>query len=205
MTDNLQKEIRREFTDFVSPRAGDSLIEFGCGPGNFLQLVSNRCSHVIGLDASQQMLSRAEQRLKVSGISNVTLLQSTVESFEPKSIYNLAVGVVFLYLFSDPEVVLRKMKFSISPGGTVGTMNPSSKFVRSNLRTFIKKNKLRIKARYVLKDWLRASWFFNRYNDEEIKNCYISAGLESIQLKHTLDGMVVFVKGTRPLSSENEM
>ena len=73
------------------------------------------------------------------------------------------------------------------------------------MKTFIKKNKLRMKERYLLKDWLRASRFFNRYDDEEIKNCYISAGLESFQLKHTLDGMVVFAKGTRPLSSENEM
>ena len=73
------------------------------------------------------------------------------------------------------------------------------------MKTFIKKNKLRMKERYVLKDWSRASRFFNQYDDEEIKNCYISAGLESIQLKHTLDEIVVFAKGTRPLSSENEM
>lgn len=201
MTAHYEMAIRKEFLQFVSPKKEDTLIEFGCGPGNFLETVAPYCRIVYGLDASRQMLKRAEKKLKHAGINNVELIHSSMESFQPANLCDWAVGVVFVYQFQNPLEVLRKMMECVCPGGCVATMDPTVEFTRSNVKNFISKNKLSLKEQFVLKDWLRAAKFYHRFSDQELKKLYADAGLGSIELVHALNGMVIFAKGKRPISS----
>lgn len=201
MTARYERNLRAQFVQFICPQSADSLIEFGCGPGNFLEKVAPRCRLVYGVDASDQILRRAEQRLRLSGIRNVELIHSPIESFKAAQPCDLAAGVAFLYLFQNPPEILRKMKECVRPGGSVATLDPSMAMTLTNMKNFTRENKFSIKERYVLSDWQRAARFYRRFADQELEELYSAAGLESVQLEHTLNGMVIFAKGRRPVTS----
>lgn len=190
-----QQTIRRDFVEFLHLKNNESLIEFGCGPGNFLELVAPHCRYATGLDESISMLRRAEKRIKNARLSNVNLIHASIGSYAPHQQYHCAVGVGFLYLFQRPLEILRKMKASVKPGGFVSTMCPSDAFTKINISCYIEKKSLNSKEQFVIQNWLLAAQLNNRFPDDKIKKLYDDAGLQNIQLKHTLDRMVVFAKG----------
>lgn len=125
----------------------------------------------------------------------------TIESFKPVQPCDWAAGVAFLYLFQNPPEILRKMKECVRPGGSVATLDPSMAMTLTNMKNFTRENKFSVKERYALGDWQRAARFYRRFADQELEELYSAAGLESFQLEHTLNGMVIFAKGRRPVTS----
>ena len=97
---------------------GHSVLEVGCGTGNYTVAVARRCAEMVAVDASPEMLRYARERLDREGLSSVeTMLErlpgelGLAQSFDG----TMAVGV--LNYVQDVEGALRSLTSSLKPGG----------------------------------------------------------------------------------------
>jgi cyclopropane fatty-acyl-phospholipid synthase-like methyltransferase len=67
--------------DLLAMGPEDSLVDFGCGNGDFLALAADRVASALGVDLSGPQLEIARSRL--SGRPGVEILQSTFLDFDP--------------------------------------------------------------------------------------------------------------------------
>lgn len=104
-------------------KQGDSILDLGCGAGNFtlrvLQEVGPlRCNLV---DLSQPMLDRAEQRVLDAGATSVTACASDLRdlSFEDNSFDCILAGAVLHHLREDEDwlTVFTRLHRWLKPGG----------------------------------------------------------------------------------------
>lgn len=47
--------------DLLDPKPGERILDLGCGPGQLTQQIADRGAHVLGLDASPEMIGQARQ------------------------------------------------------------------------------------------------------------------------------------------------
>lgn len=103
--------------DALGLRAGEHLIDVGCGTGNALVEAARRGVRVAGFDPSARLAERASARLAGLGLAGdvrVGSAETPPEGIEPAD----AVVSVFAVIFSDePERALRGMAGLCRPGG----------------------------------------------------------------------------------------
>ena len=104
-------------------RPGGTLLDLGCGAGNFTLRVLSQVSPLdcVLVDLSRPMLERAEQRLKSAAAGSVKTLQSDIRSlsFGPGSFDLILAGQVLHHLREDAEWKLMFERFHhwLRPGG----------------------------------------------------------------------------------------
>jgi SAM-dependent methyltransferase len=96
---------------------GKTVVEFGCGPGRFLDVVATRGGRAVGLELS----SAADvARKNFAGNSNVCIVQGDILNppFKPGVFdYGYTIGV--LHHTPSPEVGLQKLVNTVKSGGTI--------------------------------------------------------------------------------------
>lgn len=58
------------------------LLDLGCGTGSMTRTLARRGYDMIGIDASEQMLSRAMERMYAEGLAGILFLQQDMREFE---------------------------------------------------------------------------------------------------------------------------
>jgi SAM-dependent methyltransferase len=117
--DILLKPIADSLIDRAKPRAGERIIDVGCGSGAtsiaFAQEVGSS-GHVIGVDVSGPMLARARASAPKELPVDFVLADATVYPFDPASFDLLAsrFGVMF---FADPSRSFANMRKALRPSG----------------------------------------------------------------------------------------
>ena len=78
---------RTSILNTVKSLENPTLIDIGCGPGNFSMFIAPHCKQVISIDPSPSMLSIYKQQAKIRNITNTTIIQSTwaEANLQPKS------------------------------------------------------------------------------------------------------------------------
>jgi SAM-dependent methyltransferase len=105
--------------DRAKPRAGERVIDSGCGSGAttiaFAQKVGPS-GHALGVDVSGPMLERARQSAPKGASIDFVLADATIYPFEPASFDLLAsrFGVMF---FADPAKSFANMRKALRPSG----------------------------------------------------------------------------------------
>src|SRR5947209_10538922 len=96
-------------------RPGGTLLDLGCGAGNFTLRVLSQVSPLdcVLVDLSRPMLARAEQRLKSAAAGAVKTIQSDMRSlsFGPGSFDLILAGQVLHHLREDAEWKLMFRRF----------------------------------------------------------------------------------------------
>jgi ubiquinone/menaquinone biosynthesis C-methylase UbiE len=117
---------RRETVRSLRLQTGDTVVEIGCGTGlNFglLREAVGASGKIIGVDATDSMLTQAEKRVRNHGWSNVILACSDARSFRfPEGIS----GVLTTYALSimpKPEDVLGRGLHSLKAGGRLSVLD----------------------------------------------------------------------------------
>lgn len=120
--------------ELMGLRPGDTVVDIGCGTGLSFELLVNAVGptgHVIGVDASSQMLQVAAKRAVRKGWSNVRVVQADATKL---SAADLAIGgavptidaVFSAYALSvmgsHPEVLAEAERL-LAPGGKVGIVD----------------------------------------------------------------------------------
>jgi SAM-dependent methyltransferase len=118
-----------ELTGLWGDRPGQTVLDYGCGPGNDLVgfLVHARAQRVVGVDVSEKALNLARHRLALHGIEHdrITLVRKTDADYsiplaDASVDYISCQGV--LHHLSHPQDVLREMRRVLRPGGQVCIM-----------------------------------------------------------------------------------
>jgi len=106
-------------------RPGGTLLDLGCGAGNFTLRVLSQVSRLdcVLVDLSRPMLERADQRLKSAGACSVKTIQSDMRSlaFGPGSFDLILAGQVLHHLREDAEWEFMFGRFHqwLRPGGVL--------------------------------------------------------------------------------------
>ncbi len=112
--------------EMLSVRAGETVLEIGCGTGKALRELCRHAGRVYGLDLSPGMLQVARERLSIDGLECRAHLLNGDGSALPYA--NQAFSALFmsftLELFDTPEIpfVLAECHRVLQPGGRLGVV-----------------------------------------------------------------------------------
>ncbi len=97
---------------------GHSVLEVGCGTGNYTIPVARRCARMVAVDASPEMLRCTRERLDREGLFGVeTRLGRLPGRLGPARSFDGALAVGVLDYVGDIEGSLRSLASSLKPGG----------------------------------------------------------------------------------------
>lgn len=118
------QEARRRFVEFVSPQAGDRVLDVATGPGFLAFLFAEQSAEVVGIDLTPAMLARAEADRQARQMDNLRFEAGDAESLAfPDQSFDIATcGSAFHHL-SDPARVLAEMVRVVRPGGHVALID----------------------------------------------------------------------------------
>lgn len=117
----LFEPIRREAIAWLAPRAGETVLDVGCGTGLSLPLLEQGVGArgaIVGIEQSPDMIARARERVRQHGWRNVTLLGSPVET-APIAVRGDAALLHFTHdILRQPEAIAHVLAH-LKPGARV--------------------------------------------------------------------------------------
>jgi phosphatidylethanolamine/phosphatidyl-N-methylethanolamine N-methyltransferase len=101
----------------------DHVLEVGIGTGLNMPLYPPDC-RVVGIDLSEEMLEKAQERMVELNLNNITLksMDATVMAFGDDE-FDSAVATYTISAVPDPVGVLREMRRVVKPGGNIVLLN----------------------------------------------------------------------------------
>ncbi|HNR43529.1 MAG TPA: class I SAM-dependent methyltransferase [Methanofastidiosum sp.] len=78
---NIKKEIE-DTINIIGLKKGDTLLEIGCGTGEFCIEAAKRCSKIIALDVSKNMLEYAKNKASNREITNISFVNAGFLSYQ---------------------------------------------------------------------------------------------------------------------------
>jgi ubiquinone/menaquinone biosynthesis C-methylase UbiE len=101
-------------------KAGDRVLEIGCGTGRNLAFLSRAVGpngRVYGIDLSEGMLAKARSACEKGGLTNVTLIQSDASEYELPEPVDGAIFSLSYAVMRDRKQALRYAWRQLKPGG----------------------------------------------------------------------------------------
>ena len=158
--------ILASFSRFVEPKRDRILLDIGCGPGAFVDIVrQNFGTTAIGVDINPAMLMYSKELYSDSHFvaANAYRLPFTDDVFD----YITAANV--LYLLDGYEQVLREVHRTIKPGGIFAMLNPSPNMSIEAATALADKQGLTGPGRDHLIEWGRVAEERVRWSLDEIQ------------------------------------
>jgi demethylmenaquinone methyltransferase/2-methoxy-6-polyprenyl-1,4-benzoquinol methylase len=115
------QDFRRAIVDTLPLRPGDMVLDVGCGTGLCFPMLIEKVGvrgHIVGIDASPDMVVVARQRVAREGWRNVTVIESPVANAQIPVGADAALFCAVHDILQSPEA-LRKIVDSLRPGGWV--------------------------------------------------------------------------------------
>ncbi len=98
-------EPKLELIQRIIDLEGKSVLDVGCGPGNFTRLLARRAARVVGCDSSDRMLSR---RAEAAGVE---ILRADARRLPfPDSSFDVVFAANLLHHLDDPAAALAQMR-----------------------------------------------------------------------------------------------
>lgn len=117
---------------------GVRILEVGCGPGNALGALAERCrpSLLVGLDVDSGLLAVARQTIEREGVP-AALVQGDVRQlpFATES-FDVVVDFGTCYHIADPELALREVERVLVRGGVFVHETPIAQLAAHPIRSF---------------------------------------------------------------------
>jgi SAM-dependent methyltransferase len=138
--------VREGCVDALSLTPGDTVVDFGCGPGVNLPALRRAVGpdgRVVGVDITGPMLERAGRRIDRQGWANVSLVRGDATR-PPIRDADAVLSTFVTSLFSDPAPVVRRwcafadsvVVANFAPRGTRPANAALEAFARVNARLF---------------------------------------------------------------------
>ena len=101
-------------------KSHSNLLDYGCGDGTFLTMVSNLFSEAVGTDVSQEQIHDCQQRLS-SDTKLKFCLKNELDSQEYNSYFDIAVCMEVLEHCppKQAEIVINNLKRLVKPDGVI--------------------------------------------------------------------------------------
>jgi demethylmenaquinone methyltransferase/2-methoxy-6-polyprenyl-1,4-benzoquinol methylase len=110
---------RKAAVGALSLRAGDSVVELGCGTGlNFplLQQAIGPSGKIIGVDMTDAMLAKAQDQIDRRGWRNVELVHSDVAQYEFKRRVDGILSTFAMEFVAEYDDLIRRCSAALNPG-----------------------------------------------------------------------------------------
>ncbi|GAB3266335.1 class I SAM-dependent methyltransferase [Larkinella harenae] len=98
--------------DLLAPQPGELILDLGCGSGELTQQLAERGATVVGLDASETMITKARQQFPA-----LDFQLADAAAFELPHYFDAIFSNAALHWMTDYEAVVRRMKHHLRPGG----------------------------------------------------------------------------------------
>jgi demethylmenaquinone methyltransferase/2-methoxy-6-polyprenyl-1,4-benzoquinol methylase len=115
-----QRAQRRRAVDALGLRPGDTVIDVACGTGlNFplIESVIGPGGRIIGVDLTDAMLARAQDRIETNGWANVDLVQADAAEFDFPTEVEAILSTYALSQVPECADVIAHGAAALSPGG----------------------------------------------------------------------------------------
>lgn len=123
--DATSPRIHDRFFATVPIKSGDTIVDIGCGTGQFTREAAHRAAQgsVRGLDLSSKMLDEARRRAARDGLTNVSFEQADVQvhPFDPDS-FDLAMSSYGAMFFSDPVAAFGNIAGGLKSDGRLALL-----------------------------------------------------------------------------------
>ena len=121
-----QRAQRLRTVQALGLRAGDTVIDMACGTGlNFslLQKAVGPGGRIVGVDLTDAMLARAQDRVKANGWSNVSLVQADAAGFDFPAEVNAILSTYALTQVPECAEVIAHGTAALSAGGRLAVLD----------------------------------------------------------------------------------
>jgi malonyl-CoA O-methyltransferase len=114
----VQRIAAAKLLDKVKENGFRSILEIGCGTGNYTLLLRNKFKHagLKAIDISEAMVARAREKLKDSEVEFVIC---DAEEIEFQESFDLVTSNGCLQWFTDLRAAIQRYRMSLSKGGVI--------------------------------------------------------------------------------------
>jgi len=81
----LNQQMVMRALDLLDPQPGDNILDMFCGLGNFTLPLATRAAHVLGIEASEEMVARGGFNARLNGLENVKFLAADLYQTQDKA------------------------------------------------------------------------------------------------------------------------
>jgi SAM-dependent methyltransferase len=117
----IQLEQRLALRPWLAVEPGTRVLDVGCGVGRWSRLLASRGAQVTGVDLSPTMVSEAERRARIDGVSDRCRFQvQDLSRLDIGEKFDLVLGVTVLQHILEPELLrsaVIRMTEHLAPGG----------------------------------------------------------------------------------------
>ncbi len=98
-----------------------TVLDYGCGTGLVSMVLQPQVKHVIGVDSSQGMLAKLQEKVAAQGVSNVETLLLDLENSQlpPNLSVDLIISSMALHHIKDITALLHALTKMLMPGGYI--------------------------------------------------------------------------------------
>lgn len=117
---NLNKDttlIHQKLKDIIG--YDKTILEIGCGSGNFTVLMACYAKNIIGVDFSLDMLQELKKRISKENLENIRTVNSKWEDYIVKNRVDYIVSVNSLYRIKDIQSTLQKINDTVLTGAVL--------------------------------------------------------------------------------------
>lgn len=128
------REWSQQLVDFMPPEPGENVLDIACGSGNVAFYIADTVGpegSITGIDISQGMIRRCNEKLEESGHTNMVFVYGDAEHLDfPVNHFDRMYCSAGLYWMINPLAALRHWYELLKPGGWLGfTAWPGNSFV----------------------------------------------------------------------------
>jgi SAM-dependent methyltransferase len=120
--DAMMRGITAELLTAANPRAGEHVLDVGCGCGDTSLQLMNRVGGggwVTGLDISEPMLAEAVRRAKLQGGKQMSFVKADAATYDFVPSFDLIVSRFGVMFFADPTAAFANLRKALKPRGRV--------------------------------------------------------------------------------------
>jgi SAM-dependent methyltransferase len=117
--DAMLGPITVELMKTANAKAGEHILDIGCGCGDTALTLAKTAAHVTGVDISRPMLARAKQRAGDAGIKNFDAVEADASDHRFAPSYDLLFSRFGVMFFADPDSAFANMRKALKPNGRV--------------------------------------------------------------------------------------
>jgi len=129
------KKPRKALVNKLELQAGDSVFLIGCGTGLSFHLIKDKIGEsgvLVGLDASENMLTQAEKKIRSHDWKNVYLIHADGRDISPELIkthignymeFDHIIGELSFSVMPDWQLIMRRSLGVLKDGGKFGVLD----------------------------------------------------------------------------------
>ncbi|MHA1649572.1 MAG: class I SAM-dependent methyltransferase [Candidatus Helarchaeota archaeon] len=116
---DVQFKLGLKTIDLLNVRDGEKILDIGCGTGRLTLELAKRAPNglIIGIDSNLNMITKANENLKRSGLNNVEFIQENLLQYNPTIQFDAIFSNSALHWIQQTRQLYQKIFALLSPGG----------------------------------------------------------------------------------------